>query len=126
MTTPSKPAKPSNAATPSTPPPPDPRELFVETEIRAQLDRLQRDNASVDPAAIARALDPEKWKRWMASVRDVARRMAARGEIEVTRHGKPVTEWPWRGVVRLRRPRAALSAETATEPTAPDAPSAAD
>ena len=124
MTTPSKPAKPSTP--PSTPPPPDPRELFVETEIRAQLDRLQRDNASVDPAAIARALDPEKWKKWMASVRDVARRMAARGKIEVTRHGKPVTEWPWRGVVRLRRPRAAPAAETATEPTAPDAPSAAD
>lgn len=99
------------------------RERLVEMEIRAQIDALTRDNASIDPAAIARALDAEQWKRWMQPVRETAWKMAQRGEIEVARHGKPVTEWPWRGVVRLRKPRPAAGAPTspaadpATEPS---------
>ena len=77
-------------------------ERAIEAEIRAQLSALPRAGATIDPSAVARALDPEWPRRLMASVREVARAMAARGELLVTRHGKPVTEWPWRGVVRLR------------------------
>ncbi len=108
---------------PTPAPPADPRERFVEAEIRSQVGALTRDNASIDPAAIARALDPDQWKRWMQPVRDVARRMAQRGEIETVRHGRPTTEWPWRGVVRLRRPRFARLPDAAnasgSEPTPP-------
>jgi len=100
----------------------DPRDRFIEDEIRRQLDALRQANASVDPSAIARALDPEQWKRWMEPVRRVARAMAERGEIEATRHGKPTTEWPWRGVIRLRKPRPRPS--DGGEP--PAAPPAAD
>lgn len=77
-------------------------ERAIEAEIRAQLGALPRAGATIDPSAVARALDPEWPRRLMASVREVARSMAERGELLVTRHGKPVTEWPWRGVVRLR------------------------
>ncbi len=77
-------------------------ERAVAAEIRAQLDALPRAGATIDPSAIARALDPEWPRHLMATVREVARQMAERGELVVTRHGKPVTEWPWRGVIRLR------------------------
>jgi hypothetical protein len=40
----------------------------------------------------------------MDSVKVVARNLAQEGSIEVTRHGKPITVWPWRGVVRFRNP----------------------
>jgi hypothetical protein len=97
----------------------DPRDRFIEAEIRNQLGALTRDNASIDPAAIARALDPDQWKRWMQPVREVARRMAQRGAIETVRHGRPTTEWPWRGVVRLRNPRVPTSGSEPEPP--PDA-----
>jgi hypothetical protein len=111
---------------PAPPPAPksDPRDRFIEDAIRRELDGLRQANASVDPAAIARALDPEHWKKWMDPVRRVARALAERGKIEVTRHGKPVGEWPWRGVIRLRKPRSKASAPP-TEPT-PDAPPTAE
>jgi hypothetical protein len=119
MTTP--PATPP-APTPVPPPAPkrDPRDRFIEDAIRRELDALRQANASVDPSTVARALDPEQWKKWMDPVRQVARALAERGVIEVTRHGKPVSEWPWRGVIRLRKPRSKAS-KPATEPP-PEAP----
>lgn len=62
----------------------------------------KRCRASIGPADVARRYDAEHWKRWMDSVKEVARRLAASGAIEVTRHGKPIEGWPWRGVVRFR------------------------
>lgn len=99
----------------TTPPAPkpearDPRDRFIEDAIRRELDGLRQANASIDPSAVARALDPEHWKKWMDPVRRVARALAERGTIEVTRHGKPVGEWPWRGVIRLRKPRSKAAA----------------
>lgn len=109
---------------PPVPPPApkrDPRDRFIEDAIRRELDALRQANASVDPSTVARALDPENWKKWMDPVRQVARALAERGVIEVTRHGKPVTEWPWRGVIRLRKPRSKADAAPAAEPK-PDSP----
>ena len=60
--------------------------------------------ASIGPADVARRYHPGQWKRWMDSVKEVARRLADEGAIEVTRHEKPITVWPWRGVVRYRNP----------------------
>lgn len=71
--------------------------------------------AAIGPADVARRAGDEDWKRWMERVREVARRMHARGEIEVTRHGRPVEGWPWRGVVRFRMPREPARVVDATD-----------
>ena len=72
------------------------------TEIITEMVRGKRPGATIGPADVARRFDGEGWKRWMDSVKEVARRMAATGAIEVTRHGAPVEGWPWRGVIRFR------------------------
>lgn len=68
--------------------------------------------ATIGPADVARRFDGEHWKRWMEDVKEVARRLAELGTLEVVRHGKPVTAWPWRGVIRFRRPAAGGAAPT--------------
>lgn len=79
----------------------------IEERMRAltlELLRQKRGRASIGPADVARAYHPEQWKSWMDSVKEVARRLADEGAIEVTRHGKPIAAWPWRGVIRFRNP----------------------
>jgi hypothetical protein len=98
-----------------------------EQRIRAavlELLRERKGRASIGPADVARRIDPDGWKRWMERVKETARRMAAEGTIEVTRHGKPVDAWPWRGVVRFRNPVAHAPLADATD--AADAASGAD
>lgn len=73
--------------------------------LRDAVAALPRAGATVGPDEIARRHDADHWKRWMEPVREVARRMAERGELEVVRHGKPVEGWPWRGVIRFRATR---------------------
>lgn len=73
--------------------------------IRERIAALPRAGASIDPAEIARECERDDHRRWMEPVREIARRLAERGEIEVVRHGKPVAGWPWRGVIRFRAAR---------------------
>ena len=80
----------------------------IEVRLRALILEMMRDvrgRGSIGPADVAQRFHAEQWKRWMDTVKEVARRLAETGEIEVTRHGKPVTEWPWRGVIRFRNPK---------------------
>lgn len=87
--------------------------IHITPEIEEQLSQLileriaalPRAGASIDPAEIARECEPDDHRRWMEPVREIARRLAERGEIEVVRHGKPVEGWPWRGVIRFRAAR---------------------
>jgi hypothetical protein len=72
--------------------------------------------ASIGPADVARRYHPQQWKRWMDSVKVVARNLAQEGSIEVTRHGKPITTWPWRGVIRFRNPVAKAAAGGVPKP----------
>jgi len=79
----------------------------IEAQLRAitlELLREKRGRASIGPADVARQFKADGWKSWMDSVKEVARRLAAEGAIEVTRHGKPIQTWPWRGVIRFRNP----------------------
>ena len=77
----------------------------IEQRLRALIVEMiesKRGRASIGPADVARRFDAEHWKRWMDSVKEIARRLATEGVIQVTRHGKPIEAWPWRGVVRFR------------------------
>ncbi|MBI5365076.1 MAG: DUF3253 domain-containing protein [Planctomycetes bacterium] len=92
------------------------------TELLTTMIGELKGRASIGPADVARRHGGENWKRWMEDVKEIARRLAESGALEVTRHGKPVTTWPWRGVIRFRRVQPASG--TAEGANASDAPTA--
>lgn len=64
-----------------------------------------RPGKSICPSEVARALagdDPAAWRPLMGPVRAAAAGLAAAGEIDILRKGKPVPPEAMRGVIRLR------------------------
>jgi hypothetical protein len=59
---------------------------------------------SVSPEEVARAVDPEGWRRLLGQVRAVARGLARQGKLVILRHGKPADPGDFKGVYRLRLP----------------------
>jgi hypothetical protein len=87
----------------------------VETAI---LDLLAKVPAgkSVSPEDVARAIDPESWRRTLGHVRAVARGLARQGKLVILRHNKPADPDDFKGVYRLRLPQ---EGDPAPEPAAP-------
>ena len=54
------------------------------------------------PSEVARKVCPEDWRRVMEDTRDVARRMADCGLIDICQRGEVVTGTQWKGPIRLR------------------------
>jgi hypothetical protein len=69
---------------------------------------------SISPAEVARAADPEGWRRSLGHVRAVARGLARQGKVVILRHNKPADPDDFKGVYRLRLPD--------VQPLAGDAP----
>lgn len=84
----------------------------IETAI---FDRLaERDpGKSICPSEVAKALQPEDWRRLMGRVRGVAIGLARQGRLVITKKGKPVDPDDFKGVIRLRLPLEQSSAEEA-------------
>ena len=59
---------------------------------------------SVSPEEVARAADPENWRRLLSQVRSTAIGLARAGRLVITRHGKPADPNSFKGVYRLRLP----------------------
>lgn len=59
---------------------------------------------SIDPAAVAKQLQPERWQRILGQVRSTAIGMARAGQIVILRHNKPADPDSFKGVYRLRLP----------------------
>ena len=59
---------------------------------------------SIDPADIAKQLQPERWQRLLPQVRSTAVGLARAGKIVITRHGKPADPDTFKGVWRMRLP----------------------
>ena len=59
---------------------------------------------SMDPAQVARAVQPERWQRVLPKVRATAVGLARQGRVVITRHGKPADPDRFKGVYRLRLP----------------------
>jgi hypothetical protein len=58
--------------------------------------------SSLCPSEVARTLFADRWREAMQAVRDVARQLAADGEIAITQRGRPVDpRGVWRGPIRL-------------------------
>ena len=91
----------------------------MSTEIEAAIFELLTAKAapgkSISPEEVARAADPEGWRRTLGHVRAVARGLARQGRLVILRHNKPADPDDFKGVYRLRLPDAAT-------PTEEDAP----
>ena len=76
----------------------------LEATITTLLDARARD-ATICPSEAARAVGDEEWRDLMEPARRAARRMVARGEIEITQKGSVVDPSTAKGPIRLRRTR---------------------
>jgi hypothetical protein len=68
---------------------------------------------SVAPEDVARAIEPESWRRLLSHVRGTAVALAREGRLVITRHGKPADPDDFKGVWRMRLPDAAPEEESA-------------
>jgi hypothetical protein len=62
---------------------------------------------TVSPEEVARAVEPERWRRLLGHVRATAVGLARSGRLVITRHGKPADPDDFKGVWRMRLPDAA-------------------
>jgi hypothetical protein len=59
---------------------------------------------SLAPEDVARALDPEGWRRQLPQVRAAAVGLARQGRLVILRHNKPADPDTFKGVWRMRAP----------------------
>lgn len=59
---------------------------------------------TIDPAEVAKGLQPERWQRLLPQVRATAVGLARAGRLIITRHGKPADPDTFKGVWRMRLP----------------------
>ena len=64
----------------------------------------QAPGKSISPEEVARAVDPEAWRRQLSHVRGTAVALARQGRLTITRHGKPADPEEFKGVWRMRLP----------------------
>lgn len=76
----------------------------LERTIDALLDQ-RRARTTICPPEAARAVDPEGWRELTPAARAATGRLAAAGDVEVTRRCQVVDVTTARGPVRIRRPR---------------------
>jgi hypothetical protein len=83
----------------------------IETAI---FDLLAKAGAgkSISPEEVARAVDPEGWRRQLSHVRGTAVALARSGRLVILRHNKPADPDDFKGVWRMRLPDAANQEET--------------
>jgi len=77
----------------------------LEAKIFELLGRLP-PGKSVSPEDVARAADPDAWRRSLGRVRATAVGLARAGQLVITRHGKPADPDDFKGVWRMRLPDA--------------------
>ncbi|QYF72322.1 DUF2256 and DUF3253 domain-containing protein [Cryobacterium sp. PAMC25264] len=76
----------------------------LEETITTLLDKRATD-ATICPSDAARAIGGEEWRDLMEPARRAARRMVARGDLQITQGGSVVDPSTAKGPIRLRRPR---------------------
>jgi hypothetical protein len=84
--------------------------IQVETAIFDLLAKVPAGK-SVSPEEVARAVDPEGWRRLLGHVRATAVGLARQNRLEITRHGKPADPDQFKGVYRLRLPQTEIRSE---------------
>jgi hypothetical protein len=74
----------------------------LEAAILALLAQRPKD-ATICPSEAARAIDPTSWRALMEPARQAARRLVAKGAIDITQQGRVVDPSTAKGAIRLRR-----------------------
>jgi len=74
----------------------------LETAIR---ELLAARAATICPSEAARRIDPEGWRELMEPARMAARRLVARGEVQIVQGGRVVDPSTAKGPIRIRRVR---------------------
>ena len=77
----------------------------IETAIFELLDKAG-PGKTISPEEVARAVEPEAWRRQLSHVRGTAVGLAREGRLVITRHGKPADPNDFKGVWRMRLPEA--------------------
>jgi hypothetical protein len=68
-----------------------------------QLARERGPSKTICPSDAARAVGGEQWRDLMDDARDIARKLARDGEVEITQKGEVVDpDATWRGPIRIR------------------------
>ena len=77
---------------------------------------------SIEPAEVAKELQPEQWQRMLPKVKGVALGLMRQGRLTITKKGKPIDPAQMKGVIRLRLPTEAEAAAAlaALPPTVDD------
>jgi hypothetical protein len=77
----------------------------LDRRLERTIDELldARAPSTICPSDVARKADPDDWRPLMEPVRRAARRMTARGEVEITQGGSVVDPSAARGPIRIRR-----------------------
>jgi hypothetical protein len=75
----------------------------IEDAILQKLSALE-PGKSIEPAEVAKSLQPEQWQRMLPKVRAAALGMMRQGRLTITKKGKPVDPSAFKGVTRLRLP----------------------
>lgn len=77
----------------------------LDAAIRA-LARHRGPDSSTCPSDAARAVGGARWRTLMDEARDIARRLAREGAVEITQRGRVLEpDADWRGPIRIRVPR---------------------
>jgi len=83
----------------------DPIETAIFEKLSA-IDPKGTNGKSIEPADVAKELQPVQWQRMMPKVRAVAQGLMRQGKLTITKKGKPVDPNAFKGVIRLRLPTA--------------------
>lgn len=99
----------------------DPIESAIFEKLSA-VDPRGDNGKSIEPADVAKALQPEQWQRMLPRVKAVALNLMRQGRLTLTKKGKPIDPAQMKGVIRLRHPTAeeAAAAKAALPPAEDD------
>lgn len=61
------------------------------------------NDATICPSEAARAVNPVAWRELMEPARQAARRLVAKGAVDITQQGRVVDPSTAKGAIRLRR-----------------------
>jgi hypothetical protein len=90
--------------------------LEIETAIFDLLGAKVAPGKSISPEEVARAVDPEGWRRLLGHVRAIARGLARQNKLIILRHNKPGDPGDFKGVYRIRLPLPGDPAQPAATP----------
>ena len=82
----------------------------IETAILNKIASLE-PGQSIEPAEVAKTLQPEQWRRMLPKVRAAALGLMRQGRLTITKKGKAVDPESFKGVIRLRLPTEQEAAE---------------